>query len=55
MEPFAGTSRVFRLREVVPADEVSTRRARTFNIPLPHNSVRLSSFCEIDSDETGPL
>jgi hypothetical protein len=37
---FTGTQRVFRLREVVPTDEASTRRARTFNIPLPHNSVR---------------
>jgi hypothetical protein len=55
MEPFTGTSRVFRLREVVPADEVSTRRARTFNIPLPHNSVRLACFCEIDNNETGAL
>ncbi|KIL00654.1 hypothetical protein PAXRUDRAFT_821451 [Paxillus rubicundulus Ve08.2h10] len=35
-----GTTRVFRLREVIPSDDISTRRARTFNIPLPHNSVR---------------
>ncbi len=35
-----GTARVFRLREVVPTDETESRKARTFNIPLPHNSVR---------------
>ena len=35
-----GTSRIFRLREVIPSDEISSRCARTFNIPLPHNSVR---------------
>ncbi|KIM57620.1 hypothetical protein SCLCIDRAFT_130065 [Scleroderma citrinum Foug A] len=34
-----GASRTFRLREVVPSDEISTRHARTFNVPLPHNSL----------------
>ncbi|EIN07726.1 hypothetical protein PUNSTDRAFT_88376 [Punctularia strigosozonata HHB-11173 SS5] len=34
-----GTRRVFRLREVIPTDEIGTRQARTFNIPLPHNSL----------------
>lgn len=34
-----GTTRTFRLREVVPSDEVSERQARTFNVPLPHNSL----------------
>ncbi|KAG6333602.1 hypothetical protein ID866_5487 [Astraeus odoratus] len=34
-----GTTRTFRLREVVPSDEISTRHARTFNIPLSHNSL----------------
>ncbi|THV07912.1 hypothetical protein K435DRAFT_772253 [Dendrothele bispora CBS 962.96] len=34
-----GTRRNFSLREVVPAHEAETRRARTFNIPLPHNSL----------------
>ncbi|KZT28478.1 hypothetical protein NEOLEDRAFT_1058500 [Neolentinus lepideus HHB14362 ss-1] len=34
-----GTSRVFRLREVVPSDQKQDRHAQTFNIPLPHNSL----------------
>ncbi|KZT11275.1 uncharacterized protein LAESUDRAFT_642875 [Laetiporus sulphureus 93-53] len=34
-----GTSRTFRLREVVPTDERETRSARTYDIPLPHNSL----------------
>lgn len=34
-----GTTRTFRLREVVPSDEVSERHPRTFNVPLPHNSL----------------
>ena len=42
-----GTERIFRLREVVPTDGANTRRAQTFNIPLPHNSVGISSFCVI--------
>jgi len=46
---------VFRLREVVPTDEANTRHARTFNIPLSHNSVNLFSFRDIDTDETGTL
>lgn len=37
---FLGTTRVFRLREVIPTDEINSRQARTFNIRLPHNSVR---------------
>lgn len=40
-----GTSRVFRLREVVPVGEKESRSARTFNIPLPHNSVCSFLFC----------
>lgn len=34
-----GTTRVFRLREVIPTDEKEKRSARTYNIPLAHNSV----------------
>ncbi|KAF8436942.1 hypothetical protein L210DRAFT_873116 [Boletus edulis BED1] len=34
-------NRIFRLREVIPSDEVSRRCARTFNIPLPHNSLTM--------------
>ncbi|KAI0063462.1 hypothetical protein BV25DRAFT_1824569 [Artomyces pyxidatus] len=34
-----GTPRVFRLREVIPVDEADKRAARTYNIPLPHNSL----------------
>ncbi|KAF4608967.1 hypothetical protein EYR40_001320 [Pleurotus pulmonarius] len=34
-----GTRRTFSLRDVVPADEQETRHARTYNIPLPHNSL----------------
>ena len=34
-----GIQRVFSLREVVPTDQAAVRKARTFNIPLPHNSV----------------
>ncbi|OCH95052.1 hypothetical protein OBBRIDRAFT_721704 [Obba rivulosa] len=34
-----GTSRMFRLREVVPSDEKDERKARTYNIPLRHNSL----------------
>jgi hypothetical protein len=37
----AGTRRVFRLREVIPLDEVGKRAAQTFDIPLSHNSVRM--------------
>ncbi|KAH9934676.1 uncharacterized protein B0H18DRAFT_1082483 [Fomitopsis serialis] len=33
-----GTSRIFRLREVIPTDDKDERSARTFNIPLAHNS-----------------
>ncbi|KAF8558449.1 hypothetical protein OG21DRAFT_1474901 [Imleria badia] len=36
-----GTSRIFRLREVVPSDEIGSRCARTFNIHLPHNSLTI--------------
>ncbi|KAJ8699474.1 hypothetical protein PTI98_002585 [Pleurotus ostreatus] len=38
-----GTRRTFSLRDVVPAEEQEKRHARTYNIPLPHNSVRLGS------------
>ncbi|KAH9857040.1 hypothetical protein C2E23DRAFT_806344 [Lenzites betulinus] len=34
-----GVSRTFRLREVVPSDEKDKRTARTFDIPLRHNSL----------------
>ncbi|THH20378.1 hypothetical protein EW146_g972 [Bondarzewia mesenterica] len=34
-----GTPRVFRLREVIPVDEIDERATRTYNIPLPHNSL----------------
>lgn len=37
---FIGTTRIFRLREVIPSDDIGGRYARTFNIPLSHNSVR---------------
>ncbi|KAJ7684633.1 hypothetical protein DFH06DRAFT_1264123 [Mycena polygramma] len=36
-----GTRRVFSLREVIPSEEKSSRRARTFNVPLPHNSLTI--------------
>lgn len=35
-----GVSRIFRLREVIPKSEGATRKPRSFNIPLTHNSVR---------------
>ncbi|KAF9507863.1 hypothetical protein BS47DRAFT_1377831 [Hydnum rufescens UP504] len=34
-----GTTRNFRLREVIPVTEVDQRQAQTFDIPLPHNSL----------------
>ncbi|OSD08701.1 hypothetical protein PYCCODRAFT_1357282 [Trametes coccinea BRFM310] len=34
-----GVSRVFRLREVVPLEDRDKRAARTYNIPLRHNSL----------------
>ncbi|CCL99337.1 uncharacterized protein FIBRA_01355 [Fibroporia radiculosa] len=37
-----GTSRIFRLREVIPVEDKEQRSARTYNIPLQHNSVRAS-------------
>ncbi|TCD66691.1 hypothetical protein EIP91_001045 [Steccherinum ochraceum] len=36
-----GTTRTFRLREVVPSNEKDTRAARTYNMPLPHNSLTI--------------
>ncbi|GJJ12080.1 hypothetical protein Clacol_006321 [Clathrus columnatus] len=33
-----GTSRIFRLREVIPQSEIGKRQAQTFNIPVVHNS-----------------
>ncbi|KAG8944081.1 hypothetical protein FRC00_010770 [Tulasnella sp. 408] len=36
-----GTERIFRLRETIPKEEQETRSARTFNVSLPHNSVRV--------------
>ncbi|KAJ7273205.1 hypothetical protein C8J57DRAFT_1063856 [Mycena rebaudengoi] len=35
------TRRVFSLREVIPSGETDSRRARTFNIPLSHNSLTI--------------
>ncbi len=34
-----GTRRNFCLREVIPIDQAGVRKAQTFNVPLPHNSV----------------
>ncbi|KAH9857039.1 hypothetical protein C2E23DRAFT_865664 [Lenzites betulinus] len=34
-----GVGRIFRLREVIPLDEKEKRAARTYNIPLRHNSL----------------
>ncbi|PVG02855.1 hypothetical protein CPB86DRAFT_696550 [Serendipita vermifera] len=34
-----GTSRIFRLREVIPSSEKDERAAQTFNIPVVHNSL----------------
>ncbi|KAG8736863.1 hypothetical protein FRC12_017407 [Ceratobasidium sp. 428] len=34
-----GTTREFRLREVVPKQELEQRQARTYIVPLPHNSL----------------
>ncbi|TFY59460.1 hypothetical protein EVJ58_g5759 [Rhodofomes roseus] len=36
-----GTSRMFRLREVIPTGEKDERSARTFNVPLTHNSLMI--------------
>ncbi|KAF7311557.1 GRF zinc finger family protein [Mycena kentingensis (nom. inval.)] len=36
-----GTSRLFRLREEIPNDERESRSARTFNVPLSHNSLTI--------------
>ncbi|PFH50073.1 hypothetical protein AMATHDRAFT_75828 [Amanita thiersii Skay4041] len=36
-----GTRRNFNLREVIPTGELSTRKARTFVIPLIHNSLTI--------------
>lgn len=44
MSCVVGTTRVFRLREVIPTDEKDKRSARTYNIPLVHNSVRLRAL-----------
>ena len=35
-----GVSRIFRLREVVSKSEEATRKPRSLDIPLSHNSVR---------------
>jgi hypothetical protein len=37
--PFVGTTRTFRLREVIPQSEKEERNAQTFNIPVNHNSL----------------
>ncbi len=42
-----GVGRTFRLREVVPSDEKDDRSARTFNIPLRHNSVGLCTSAQV--------
>ncbi|KAI0957421.1 hypothetical protein AcW1_005818 [Taiwanofungus camphoratus] len=34
-----GTSRLFRLREVIPVDDREKRSPRTYNIPLSHNTL----------------
>ncbi|KDQ60675.1 hypothetical protein JAAARDRAFT_55409 [Jaapia argillacea MUCL 33604] len=34
-----GTTRIFRLREVIPSDEINLRQPRTYNIPVTHNSL----------------
>ncbi|KAJ7168238.1 hypothetical protein C8R43DRAFT_1060491 [Mycena crocata] len=36
-----GTRRVFSLREVIPSQEKNFRCARTYNVPLPHNSLTI--------------
>lgn len=36
-----GTTRLFRLREVIPKEEANQRAAQTFNIPLSHNSLTI--------------
>ena len=36
---FVGTTRTFRLREVIPQSEKEERNAQTFNIPVTHNSL----------------
>ncbi|KAF9458663.1 hypothetical protein BDZ94DRAFT_1284765 [Collybia nuda] len=36
-----GTQRTFSLREIIPTDQLSIRKARTFNIPLQHNSLTI--------------
>ncbi|KAF9532321.1 hypothetical protein CPB83DRAFT_847645, partial [Crepidotus variabilis] len=36
-----GTRRTFTLREVVPNEQTTLRKAQTFNIPLPHNSLTI--------------
>lgn len=39
-----GTTRTFRLREVIPIGERDSRQAQTFDLPLPHNSVSMFSL-----------
>ncbi len=49
---------MFRLREVIPLDEVGKRAAQTFDIPLSHNSVRPCSPYGLNSTHLtvrGPL
>ncbi|KAF8201617.1 hypothetical protein BJ912DRAFT_843410 [Pholiota molesta] len=36
-----GTRRNFSLREVIPTEQIGVRKAQTFNIPLPHNSLTI--------------
>lgn len=52
-----GVGRTFRLREVVPSDEKDDRSARTYNIPLRHNSVGLCALVpmRVMSNDTSQL
>ena len=45
-----GTQRTFKLREVIPMKEVDARKARTFNVPLPHNSVGGYGLMKLPAD-----
>lgn len=43
---------MFSLREVVPTDQLDVRKARTFNIPLQHNSVCCYSLLDLQCTDT---
>ena len=54
--PCAGTTRTFRLREVIPKEEAATRQAQTFNIPLVHNSLTIMhATCQEHFKHTIPI